>query len=146
MEYKVGDKVRIKSIDWYNSNKNNFGDINCKGEYAFILDMSEYCGKILTIKEIFEIEYDGMIYYHMNNNNYYWTEEMIECLVDDNEVESEPDVSDEPDKMVSINKICDFLNKELYTSFDFFGNVEISSKEPIDKKEFIKRLREYVNV
>lgn len=28
MKYKVGDKVRIKSLDWYNKNKNKYGDVD----------------------------------------------------------------------------------------------------------------------
>ena len=47
---KVGDKVQVKSLDWYNSSKNDFGDVRVAS--VFISAMSQYCGKIVTIKRI----------------------------------------------------------------------------------------------
>ena len=36
MKYKVGDKVRIKSLDWYNENKDEFGVVLVEnGDYMF---------------------------------------------------------------------------------------------------------------
>lgn len=53
MKYKVGDKVRIKSIDWYNENKDKYGNVNDGKEgNIFISEMLQYCGKIATIIEI----------------------------------------------------------------------------------------------
>ena len=65
MKYKVGDKVRIKSIDWYNENKNKYGNINC-GYMPFTSDMSIYCGAVLTICDIKE----EFSFYHMKECEY----------------------------------------------------------------------------
>lgn len=34
MKYKVGDKVRIKSLDWYNTFKDEDGVVDC-GQWYF---------------------------------------------------------------------------------------------------------------
>ena len=76
MKYKVGDKVRIKSLDWYNENKNKYGNIIC-GYMPFTSEMSIYCGEVLTICDI----KDESSYYHMKKCEYMFTDEMIEGKV-----------------------------------------------------------------
>lgn len=76
MKYKAGDRVRIKSIDWYNENKNKYGNINC-GYMPFTSEMSIYCGEVLTICDIKE----EFSYYNMKKCEYQFTDEMIECKV-----------------------------------------------------------------
>jgi hypothetical protein len=76
MKYKVGDRVRIKSIDWYNENKNKFGSV--WGHYPFDKDMSKYCGKVMTISHI-----RGDHYTMVENLVNYWTDNMIECKVEE---------------------------------------------------------------
>ena len=49
MKYKVGDKVRIKSLDWYNENKTPHGDIWFDNA-VFVGGQSLYCGCELTIR------------------------------------------------------------------------------------------------
>ena len=81
MEYKVGDRVRIKSVDWYNENKNHCGEIPLfKPSGLFVPDMSRYCNNIMTIKDICY----GTCY-RMKEDfwNYNWTDEMIEGLVEE---------------------------------------------------------------
>ena len=78
MKYKVGDKVRIKSLDWYNENKDEGGYINC-GSRAFFTKMSDWCGKILTINRVVE----EFKYYCVSECIFSWTDEMIEGLVQD---------------------------------------------------------------
>jgi hypothetical protein len=82
MKYKVGDKVRIKSIDWYNENKNKDGIIDC-GNANFIPDMVVYCGDILTISTVNE----DLSYYYVKGIRYAFKDEMIEGLVEETKPE-----------------------------------------------------------
>lgn len=77
MKYKVGDKVRIKNLDWYNENKDEYGYIDC-GSRAFFTKMSDWCGKIATIKEICKTNC-----YRLEEYDFDWTDEMIEELVEE---------------------------------------------------------------
>lgn len=51
MKYKVGDKVRIKSNQWYITNKDNLGRVKTKSN-SFNDNMSVYCGMVATITNI----------------------------------------------------------------------------------------------
>ena len=84
MKYNVGDKVRIKSIDWYNENKDGAGYIRYERvgtayPVFFSKYMSNFCGEILTIKSVYNHSY------HMSETSSceYWTDEMIECKVEE---------------------------------------------------------------
>lgn len=48
MKYKVGDKVKIKSFEWYNQNKDDDGFVHC-GDRIFDNYMSVFCGSVVTI-------------------------------------------------------------------------------------------------
>lgn len=75
MKYKIGDKVRIKSINWYNINKQKHGEIEfVDNDTAFIEPMSQYCGKLATITKINNLTYSIDI----DNNKFFWTDEMFE--------------------------------------------------------------------
>jgi hypothetical protein len=82
MKYKVGDKVKIKSIDWYNENKDKNGIVNLitssKGTFNFIRPMARLCGKVVTIMHVGSNFYDIL-----EDSDYCWTDEMIEGLVED---------------------------------------------------------------
>lgn len=78
MKYKVGDKVKVKSIEWYNANKSKYGTVKCSEAY-FQPTMSKLCGNILTIKNI-----DKTINaYIVEENSYYWVDDMFESLVEE---------------------------------------------------------------
>ena len=91
MKFKVGDKVKIKSFDWYYSNSDCMGDIQC-GDWYFTVSQASYCGKVLTISAICDD------FYMMKGIGHHWTDEMIECLVDDSQ-----------EKMVSLDKVCEWI-------------------------------------
>ena len=105
MKYKVGDKVVIKSLDWYNINKNSKGKVGVPLE--FNSDMSKYCGMLATITNVEKLmislcqyypdqkrivnlnpqtlnEYrlDEDFFYNLNidNENWNWTLEMFEDI------------------------------------------------------------------
>ena len=82
MKYKVGDKVKIKSLDWYNKNKGNADKTNsvwCEDDGAwFFYHMSQNCGKIMTIKNVWANSYT------LEGSDSRWTDEMIEGLVERN--------------------------------------------------------------
>ena len=81
MKYKVGDRVKAKSLDWYNENKNKFGKVWTSGkgtQIPFDKHMSKWCGKVMTISDV-RADHYTMIEDLVG----YWTDEMIEGLVEE---------------------------------------------------------------
>lgn len=79
MKYEVGQKVKIKSLDWYKENKDNNGEIKFENG-IFTTLKSTFLGQIMTIEEItLEKQYILM----EDKYKTLWTDEMIEGLVED---------------------------------------------------------------
>ena len=61
MKYKVGDKVRVKSLEWYDINYAD-GGFTIDGNW-FDADMSVFCGKVANVKSVshdfYELDIDG---------------------------------------------------------------------------------------
>ena len=132
MKYKVGDKVKIKSLDWYNDNRDYDGYVEC-GFCYFTEKMTKYCGKILTIGEIYR--HDSYIL--QEDEDFEWTDDMFDSIIENtDDVESKTS----SEQMVSLKMICEYLDKDLYSSYDFFGNVQTVSKNAVSKKDFIDKL------
>lgn len=72
MKYNVGDKVRVKSIEWYQSRKESNGDIE-GGTLIFCSEMQDYCGKESTIV------YKGDYFYKLDIDNalFSWEDWML---------------------------------------------------------------------
>lgn len=103
--YKKGDKVRIKSEQWYYDNKNDDDYIVIESTLeCFTKAHSRHCGEVMTIKEV-EVDHETA-YYEMveDDRDLIWQDEMIECLVE------------HADTMVSLEKVCEYLKK--YPSVD----------------------------
>ena len=82
MRFKVGDRVRIKSLDWYNENKDEYGTIifsTESGDYSFTKEDVRFCGRVVTIA------YEGEGHYLIAEDDrmYFWIDEMIEGLVEE---------------------------------------------------------------
>lgn len=105
MKYKTGDKVKIKSLDWYNENKDEVGSVYGDSYAIFIQTMTKFCGQTVTILEGIDDVY-GIL---EDDDEYSWADYMIECLI-------EPAIENEPqEKMVSLDDVCRFLDEHLYT-------------------------------
>ena len=82
MKYKVGDKVIIKNLDWYNQNKDEDDNVplieSTNSYYNFIKVMRGLCGKVMTISNVNSDYYDMV----EDAGEYFWTDEMIERLVE----------------------------------------------------------------
>lgn len=102
INYKVGDRVRIKSFDWFKAN-----EYSGQGMYddvlAFLKMTDECCGKEFTIDFIFTDE-RGTGYIMKEPNVFQWrfTDSMIEGLAD------EPQ-----EKMVSLEQVCERLKNTI---------------------------------
>jgi hypothetical protein len=76
MKYKTGDKVKVKSLEWYNENKNEFGEVEVS-DNVFTSYMSKFCGSIVTIQDI------DLDVYVVKENECYWTDDMFEEIAEE---------------------------------------------------------------
>lgn len=88
MKYKVGDKVRVKSLEWYNKEKEVGGYIVClyvlgKGFILFSEKMNIFCGRIVEIENVLDYSYRIK---EDENKEHFFTDEMFE-----ESIESIPD-------------------------------------------------------
>ena len=130
MKYKVGDKVRIKSFDWYYKNRDRKNEVKC-GRTPFIPEMVSFCEKIATISsvqsllEVYRIKEDG--------GTFNWTDEMFEGNLEEETYDSlKTDKSNLP--------FMDMLNNEIklpdgYIFKDENGNIINTTKIVMEKKK-----------
>ena len=126
-KYKIGDRVRFKSLDWYNENKDEYGNIDINHDFTFYADRRKYCGKVVTISEVFDIGYSVK----EDNDEYYWTDEMIEGLVEE---ETKPNVIEEAKTYWDSIKDA-WICPEGYIFKDENGNVINATKIVLEKKK-----------
>ena len=80
MNYKAGDEVLVKSLDWYYQNRDRMEQVDC-GNACFIRSMIKLCEKKVTISsviptlEVYRIKEDG--------GTFNWTDEMFEGLAEE---------------------------------------------------------------
>lgn len=127
MKYKVGDKVRVKSLDWYNANKNKGGFI--KGnEETFVDEMSKLCGEIVTIEYIRNSKFYII---KEDKNKYSWEDWMFEEIMKD-EVKIEVPEGYVIDKENSTFECIKFKKKEPEVEISKCGDsVKIKTSEHI---------------
>jgi|GEM_PF-1629507 len=77
MKFKKGDKVRIKSLEWYNTNKDSSGDIDC--QVGFEEDMLKYFGLETTVTYA-----DGSYRVDIDNGKWSWEDMFFEEDIPDN--------------------------------------------------------------
>ena len=79
MKYKVGDKVKINSLVWYNKNRNEYSSVVQNG-ISFTYSMSEYCGKTATITEVQMNGENPLYLINLDNGVWNWSDEMFESV------------------------------------------------------------------
>lgn len=80
VKYNVGDRVVVKSLEWYNNNKNSDGHVGVP--CTFVREMAKYCGRVLTISRV------GYSCYSIDGTGFSWSDEMFEGL--ESEVNNTP--------------------------------------------------------
>lgn len=87
MKYKVGDRVKIKSLDWYNENNDGSGILSYKiSGIPFTSEMAKYCGGIVTINRAYAERNSSLgdrYYIKEDDGNWVWHANMIEGLAED---------------------------------------------------------------
>lgn len=63
-QFQKGDRVRVKSREWYEANKDSEGIVRRPGEAAFVPGMMELCDRTFTIKSVNPI-HSGSVYYEL---------------------------------------------------------------------------------
>lgn len=116
MKYKIGDKVRVKSLEWYNENKNISGYVNTY--CTFTPKMVKHCGKETVIKKVIM---SGITTYILDNIPYYtFCDEMLEPIEDKTPVLEIP-VGYEFDRIESGKVI---LKKSKVTTYDTIPKIK----------------------
>lgn len=99
VKYKVGDKVLVKSISWYNNNKDSQGCVRVP--CSFVRDMARFCGWLVTIAS------KGTMSYRIveDEGNYLWSDEMFEVSSEVPTYLKTKDVKDLPKDFAECAKI-----------------------------------------
>ena len=138
-KYKIGDEVRVKSIGWYNDNKDYYGSVAIGDKKPkFTYAMSKYCGQVLTVDDL--SEYDGEYYMVEDDGVHVWADEMFEGLVDEYP-DSEPDNIDKFIERFGGNE-CKIALPEGYQFVDRQGNI-IDTPLIMVKKKGVEYPKDY---
>lgn len=91
MQYQVGNKVLVKSIDWYNTNKQPNGFIMMTANNkisSFTPGMAKYCGQVFTIDKTVENSaiYPDHYRFIEDKNTFCWVDAMIERIATEDEI------------------------------------------------------------
>lgn len=116
MKYKVGDKVKVKSQEWYEMNANYISEVEC-GNTVFIPHMKKYCGTIVTIMK--RLSHIGCYVIEEDTGVHYWNDEMFEC-------NDEPDMKEFAAKVLNIKD--EIIVPDNCEVWDDQGNVIKTSK------------------
>lgn len=121
MKYKIGDRVKIKNFDWYNANKNSEDAIIFQDWRIFYEDMSNFCGKVVTI-DAYNPQGDYYVIKEDGKTNF-WSDAMFEGLA----IEKEPQ-----EKMVSLDDACKWIEDNIFDFPWYDSEGEFSSKDVAD--------------
>lgn len=125
LKFKVGDKVRVRSLEWYNSApKDKYGVVRLGYGWEFIQEMVQYCGKVLKISRI------NVNAYKVDDIPYHWQDWMLEDEVITEEEQQENKNSIETKEMTQ-EEVFVYLNntKIICTSYEESVKVQVKLLE-----------------
>lgn len=156
MKYKVGDKVRVKSLEWYNENKNKWGSVACFADVSFVPAMAKLCNCMVTIERV------NNYTYKIKESKHKWTDDMFEdddmlVDIDDYDYEFQRAIAKAVDEClwgmmdeINVYKETDPTKKLVDDSVEFGKNVmqkKISEyllkylpMTPDDKENFVEEM------
>lgn len=117
MKFKVGDKVRVKSLDWY-----QYEYKNEEGGLSFTPKMSDFCGKVVTIKTI---SCDSYTIKEDNDFEFLWQDYMFEdkVVTENKDVIEDIEVDKNVQSFINIaNELCDLYEKKNKAYGNSFGD------------------------
>ena len=124
MKYNEGDKVRIKSKEWYNNNKDEYGNVHLINEYGWMFTErdSRFCGKVVTIL------LKGTASYAIVEDSCegFWTDEMIECKV-------EEEASTKPEKVSTHSTFVETARGYLVEALSDLNVIDVSHMSDLEK-------------
>ena len=130
MKYKVGDKVRVKSLDWYNENKGEQDEV-CLCKCAFVDEMTDYCGKECVITDVDKTGERYVI--DIDNERWLWVEGFFEDIPKDINVYIYG-VEDRGDEVIKMLEDCGGVN------FNNFKGESNASMYYISKNGIVNRV------
>lgn len=83
-KFKIGDRVRIKSRQWYLNNRDYYGYVKLpnSGDFELTPSKARYCGYIFEIARMFKSN-KGYMVYALNFVDGYFTEDMFDMAPED---------------------------------------------------------------
>ena len=147
MKHEVGEVVQIRSLDWYDKNKDNFGIIS-KHYGNFTPSMSAFCGRITEIKNISdEYGFKAGYYIKLDDKNYIWQDWMFEPTKEYggfgvspqeelDEINKEDDMVNNPSKKTKKKEKSGIEVIDITRHLQFkYGNIVKYAKKKKKKKE-----------
>ena len=133
MKYKVGDKVRIRSKEWYDKHKDANGEI--RGAF-FDKDRAKLCGTIQTIANGGFIDGLGVTIYAVEDAYEFIGEEAIEGLVEEEDKTVKTEVfGDTIFYPADAGERLEIIRNNDYQFVDENGNVINATKIVLEKKK-----------
>ena len=114
MKYKVGDKVRVHTKEWFDKNcSKNYIDAfeHEDGNNNFVSSMTEFCGQEVTIKQICFDNYTIL----EDDGYWYWEDWMFEDMNNNTNTISNPNIVEDFAKLIGVE-----LDEEFYSeNYDY---------------------------
>lgn len=116
-QFKVGDKVRVKSLEWVKTEAN-------KHTHFLTYDMLFFCGKVVTIQNIVKNSFSESYFIEENTNKQYWFDYMFEDEVvkEDNDIIKSFEIMEDKDNVKSFKTIADELCALYERKNNAYGN------------------------